>query len=103
MIWFSFARGARQLTRTPRPLSGDPAPWAAKYASEVAFTKRSPIYRDNSNFADYLADLVLDSSCFPGAGLAVDEMDAVGDKVFIKYRFFADPVPPAPNGVEVDS
>ena len=110
MIWFSLVRGAA-ATRTPRPLSGDPAPWAAKYAEEVAITKRYPVtpstypgaafgYIEFSNFADYLENTVFSSSCFPGAGLAVDEMDAVGDKVFIKYRFFADPIPPAPNGLD---
>ena len=93
------------MTRTPRPLSGDLAPWAAKYANEVAFTKRSSIatpdaYAEFNNFADYLADTLKGSSCLPGAALAVDEMDAVGDKVFIKYRWFADPIPPAPNGFD---
>ena len=104
MIWFSLVRGAAD-TRTPRPLSGDLAPWAAKYAEEVAFTKRSSTatpdgYAEYNNFADYLADTLKAASCFPGAALAVDEMDAVGDKVFIKYRFFADPIPPAPNGYD---
>ena len=99
------------MTRTTRPLSGDPAPWAAKYAEEVAITKRYPVtpstypgaafgYIEFSNFADYLENTVFSSSCFPGAALAVDEMDAVGDKVFIKYRWFADPIPPAPNGFD---
>ena len=72
----------------------------------MAFTKRGTVstpdgYAEFSNFADYLADLVKGVSCLPGAALAVDEMDAVGDKVFIKYRFFADPIPPAPNGFDV--
>ena len=71
----------------------------------MAFTKRSSIatpdgYAEFNNFADYLADTAKPQSCLPGAGLAVDEMDAVGDKVFIKYRFFADPIPPAPNGLD---
>ena len=54
----------------------------------------------NSATLRTISDLVKGVSCVPGAALAVDEMDAVGDKVFIKYRWFADPIPPAPNGFD---